>query len=136
MLLLLIFIRTDKEYTHDRLPREDWPHLLIEQFFKGVNLSKLDNLMVDIDFELLSFEDHMGERKKDLHSLQIGWDLSIDNQNKKSKGYKDFFWFGMPFIDMPRFPKGQPYEAADLGKDDCTGKYIISMDPTYVNGPV
>jgi hypothetical protein len=26
---------------------------------------------------------------------------------------------------------GKPYEAADLGKEDCTSKYIINVDPHF-----
>lgn len=122
-------IKTDKEYLHDRLHGEEWPHLLLEQFFHGINISKLNNLTVSIDFDFLDFVDHMGERRQDLHTFQVGWYFCVGNKNRKSEGFDDFFWFGLPFIDTPRLPMGKPYEAADLGKEDSTKKYIINIDP-------
>lgn len=132
---LTLTIKTDKEYEHDRLDGEPWPHLLLEQSFKHVKLKNLTNLIADIDFDFLSFTNHMKE-KGELYTFQVTWYFCIANNNKRSKGYKDFFWFGLPFIDTPRLPMGKPYEAVDSGKEDCTSKYIISFDPKeYISKP-
>jgi len=124
---LILEIYTFKEYKHDRLENEAWPHLLIEQFFEEVYLYKLTSFNVLIDFDFISFKNHM-INNNDLHTFQITWYFCISNINKNSKGYKDFFWFGLPFIDTPRLPIGKPYEAQDYGKEDSTGKYIINID--------
>lgn len=131
---LILSIKTDKEYKHDRLNNDGWPHLLIEQFFDNVNLSKLNNLNVDINFDFVSFFNHM-KNNNELHTFQVTWYFCISNRNKLSKGYQDFFWFGIPFIDTPRFAMGQPYEAVDSGKEDASNKYIISINPkNYIFG--
>jgi len=132
---LILYIKSDKEYQHDRVDGEGWPHLLIEQFFTGIELSKLTSLIADINFDFVSFENHM-KNSGPLHTFQVTWYFCISNQNPKSKGFQDFFWFGIPFIDTPRFKTGQPYEAVDSGKEDATCKYIISIDPKdYVLKP-
>lgn len=130
---LILDISSDKEYDHDRLDGEEWPHLLIEQSFKDIKLSMLDFLNIDINFDFLSFKNHM-KNPSELHTFQVTWYFCISNQNKNSHGYDDFFWFGIPFIDTPRLPMGKPYEAVDSGKADATAKYIINIDPKeYIN---
>jgi len=125
---LILCIKTDLEYQHDRVDGEGWPHLLIEQFFEDQKLSQFSNINAEISFDFVSFKSHM-KNNNNLHTFQVTWYFCISNRNKQSKGYEDFFWFGIPFIDTPRFPIGQPYEAVDAGKEDASNKYIISIDP-------
>jgi len=131
-----LYINGKAEYTHDRKQGEGWPHLLIEQFFSNIKIFNLNNLHAKINFDFVNFEDHMGDRRTELHTFQVGWYFAIGNKNKNSKGYDDFYWFGLPFIDTPRLPMGKPYEAIDVGKEDSTNKYIINISASnYLNKP-
>lgn len=129
-------INASNEYEHDRTHGEGWPHLLLEQFFKGINIGKLKNLYAEIDFDFIDFVDHMHGRNTELHTFQVGWYFAIGNKNINSIDYDDFYWFGLPFIDKPRLPMGKPYEAVDAGKEDATNKYIINIAASnYISKP-
>lgn len=128
---VILSIKTDKEYPTPRVQSSDgWPHLLLEQFFEGIKLSYLKKLIMDVDFEFADFKDHLGSLRNYLHTFQVSWYLAIGNRNKKSKGYGDFFWFGLPFIDYPRYDFPQSYRAMDGGKEDATKKFIVAIEPS------
>ena len=124
-----LLLKTDLEYDHPREGHEGWPHLLLEQFFIDNRLTSLKELTMDVDFEFTYFKDHMKETRTNLHTFQVSWYLAIANRNQESKGYGDFLWFGLPFIDYPRYDFPQPFRAVDGGKEDATQKYIVAVDP-------
>lgn len=124
-----LILKTDLEYDHPREGHEGWPHLLLEQFFDDNRLTSLKELTMEIDFEFTKFMDHMGDTRKDLHTFQVSWYLAIANRNPNSKGYGDFLWFGLPFIDYPRFDFPHEFRAVDGGKEDATQKFIVAIDP-------
>jgi hypothetical protein len=61
-----------------------------------------------------------------LHTSQASLYLSVQNVNKQSPGYGDFFWFGIPLYDY-RYPDILEYAAQDLGKEDATKKFIVNI---------
>lgn len=126
---VVLSIQTDQEYPEPRKAEDGWPHLLLEQFFEGIHLSSMHQLVMDIDFEFVDFKDHLGALRTPLHTFQVSWYLAVGNRNRASKGYSDFFWFGLPFIDHPRFDFPQSYRAIDGGKEDATNKFIIAIEP-------
>lgn len=133
---LSLAINGDIEFKTPRTHGEEWPHLLLEQFFHNFNLSKINNLHAKINFDFVNFINHMDKPDFNIHTFQVGWYFAIGNRNKNNKDYQDFYWFGLPFIDYPRLDYGKPYEAVDAGKEDATNKYIINIAArNYINKP-
>lgn len=123
-------LAASKEYTHPRREGEGWPHILLEQgFSENHYLHESEYIEQDIDFTIESFSNHMSETDRtELHTAQFQWFLAIQNRNKKSKGYGDFFWFGLPFFDYPRYDFPPEFKALDGGKEENTGKFINIID--------
>ncbi|MBE5742305.1 MAG: hypothetical protein E7360_03165 [Clostridiales bacterium] len=119
-------LTASKEYTHARREGEGWPHILIEQEFEENHfLCKIEEVVQSIDFTLTEFANMMDEKEQnDLHTVQLQWFIAIQNRNKNSKGYGDFFWFGLPFWDYPRYDFPPAFTAQDGGKEENTGKFI------------
>lgn len=117
------------EYDHLRKFNEPWPHLLIEQQYKDEWLKNIKELTVEMDLDYLMLESFINEDRSDLHTLQVSLYFAIGDNNPNSKGYKDFYWFGLPMIDAPRLRFPKPYCSKDIGKEDATNKLIYSIDP-------
>jgi len=62
----------------------------------------------------------------DLHTAQFSQYFTIQDNNKDSESYGDFFWFGLPFYDY-RYENIELYAAQDIGKDDASNKFIFSV---------
>ena len=127
---LTLAIYCGQEYDHPRQEGEPWPHLLIEQEFGYHPIAKAKKLLVELDLDFLSLESHMDSSwDGELHTCQVSLYFAIGDGNPDSKGYKDFFWFGLPLIDLPRLHFPKSYCSRDLGKEDATRKLIYSIDP-------
>lgn len=117
------------EYTTPRIDGEGWPHILIEQeFSKKVKVKDLQKAVIDIEFVVTKFIDYMKDTKTNLHTAQFQWFFAIADKNPDSKGYGDFLWFGLSFVDYPRYNFPPAYEAQDGGKEENTGKFIYIID--------
>ncbi len=117
------------EYQKPRRADEPWPHLLLEQIFKNKMLNEYDQMKMIINFDYLKFINHMNDDfNPEIHTAQFQWFINIGNQNPKSKGYKDFFWFGLSFLDTPRYDFPPGFMAIDGGKEDATKKFIYIVD--------
>ncbi len=119
-------LRASEEYSHPRKNGEFWPHLLLEQNFdKRYSLSKLKNLVFNIDTKLVYAKNYMksGEFDPGLHTAQFLSYLVIANTNIASKGYNDCFYFGINLFDY-RYKDIPFYASKDVGKNDATGNYI------------
>lgn len=133
---LSISIRTDNEYDHSRKEGEPWPHLLLEQEFEGQKIAPMKRLDLDLSLDFLALESFMNGVRNDLHTLQVSLYFAIGNRNKKSPSYLDFYWFGLPFIDAPRYHFPKKWVNRDLGKEDATRKLIYAIDPAiYMKEP-
>ncbi len=126
---LTLSIFAEKEYEHARKEGEAWPHLLIEQRFQKESVFKMRHLLVDLDTDFLSLESFMNEERNELHTLQVSLYFAVGDENPSSPGFKDFYWFGLPLIDAPRYPFPKSYCSRDIGKEDATRKLIYSIDP-------
>ncbi len=131
-------INGSKEYKNPRKNDQPWPHLLLEQFFKNKMLNKYQSLKMNLNFDYLKFINHMKEEfDSNLHTAQFQWFLNFSNQNTSSKGYGDFFWFGLSFLDTPRYDFPPEFMAEDGGKEDATRKFIYIVDShNYLNKPI
>lgn len=136
---IVLSLSAGKEYLHPRREGEGWPHLLIEQEFEeNYWLTELEEAEMQIDFTVSRFADHMNPKERTmLHTAQLQWFLAIQNRNRNSVGYGDFFWFGLPFWDYPRYEYPPQFRAADGGKEENTGKFInIVGAREFLSSPV
>lgn len=118
-----------KEYDKPRTSVDPWPHLLLEQNFSDKKLSDYETMTMNINFDYLLFHDYMQTTiDPNIHTAQFQWFLNIGNRNKKSKGYGDFFWFGLSFLDTPRYDFPPAFMEIDGGKEDATKKFICIVD--------
>lgn len=125
--LVNIEVYASKEYLTARKEGELWPHLLLEQKTNPIKLVNLKKLTYNIDAKLNFAINKMGEAyNPSLHTCQITLYLLVQNNNKRSVGYGDYFWFGLPLYDY-RYRDLKEYGAQDLGKEDATKKYILNV---------
>lgn len=126
----LLSLTASKEYTHARREGEGWPHILIEQEFSNdYFLSEIEEVVQSVDFTLTEYANMMNDEERNaLHTVQFQWFIAVQNRNKNSKGYGDFFWFGLPFWDYPRYDFPPAFTAQDGGKEENTGKFINIVD--------
>ncbi len=121
-------VYASKEYFKPRQPGEDWVHLLLAQNYTNpVFLKDIINLNYKIKAKLLFCNNKMN-KDYDLnhHTAQITLYITIQNQNKESFNNGDFFWFGLPLYDY-RYKNIIEYGAEDLGKEDASKKFILTV---------
>lgn len=116
------------EYEKPRTLNEEWPHLLLEQQFDNpLKIADLDSLVYKTHCKLLFCDNKMNaDYNPNLHTAQISQFFIIQNRNKSSANYGDFFWFGLPLYDY-RYRFIQQYAAEDIGKSDASNKFIFSV---------
>lgn len=121
-------VYASREYNNPRQPDEDWVHLLFAQNYTNPLLLKdIQNLNYKINAKLLFCNNKM-DKDYDLnhHTAQITLYITIQNQNKESSNVGDFFWFGLPLYDY-RYKNIEEYGAEDLGKEDASKKFILTV---------
>lgn len=136
---VLLSLVGSKEYLHARREGEGWPHILIEQEFeKDYFLHEIEEVVQKVDFTVTGFSNMMAPNEQNqLHTVQLQWYIAVQNRNKSSKGYGDFFWFGLPFWDYPRYDFPPAFTAQDGGKEENTGKFINTVDSkSFLNKPI
>lgn len=126
--LVSMEVTGSNEYSSPRKENQDWPHLLLAQEVKSkVRLNEIKSLLYTIDARLMYNDNKMeGALDPKLHTAQVSLYLSIQNVNKQSAMYGDFFWFGLPLYDY-RYPDIKEYAEQDLGKEDATKKFILNV---------
>lgn len=119
-------LEASKEYEKPRTSASDpWVHLLLEQspFREPVKIADAKTIWVEFDFELTRLQVH-GKPDPGLHTAQVGWFLYLKNQNRESKGFHDFLWFGLSLFDARRdFTK--LYAAQDFAMPE--GRFIYTL---------
>ena len=127
---LILEIKASSEYgNRARKHGESWPHLLVEQQVSKVypleNLARLD---FTLGIKRLYSKNHMATDTYNptLHAAQFQMFLVVSNINKDSKGYGNYFWFGVPFYDS-RYDVPPSHKARDTGKADATGRFIYTI---------
>ena len=126
-------ILASKDYERPRKRGEVWPHLLIAQdFFNDIHfLSELKHVKFQMEFHVDFLRSYMGQGEFDeaLHGVQFVWFVTVQNWNKNSKDFGNYFWFGVPLYDS-RYGIPKIVRQKDNGKNDSTHKYIYSIDAT------
>jgi hypothetical protein len=126
---VFLYVYGSREYSEPRKNNEAWPHLLIEQNLEmPIKISQLSNIQYQISAKLLFVDMKMTEQQFDpnLHTCQVTLFLTVQNHNRESEFYGDYFWFGLPLYDV-RNRYIAEYAAQDAGKDDATKKFILSV---------
>lgn len=127
-ILIGLYVFASEEYDEPRELNEDWVHLLLEQKYEeNLPLLNTRELTYSIKAKLQFCENKMGNAfDAGLHTAQITQFFTIQNRNANSAHFGDFFWFGLPLYDY-RYRDIQEYSAQDLGKDDASNKFILSV---------
>lgn len=139
-------VDASKEYTAPRISGEAWPHLLFgqsdiftrEKYNDAPYLSEMKSLTVSVDFTVKKATNLMGDDyNPSLHAAQFQWFVVVQNMNRKSAGYGDMIWFGLPFYDNRDSGLTQDKISLDGGKGDASWKLICSMGTQrYLYEPV
>jgi len=139
--MVMLGLSTSSEYGKNEVspdnPRKEgqkWPHLLISQTMNehAVKVSDYKSISMKVDYCINSIKDNheKGTFNKNLHSSQFQWFISVNNKNRESKGYGDYFWFGFSFYDF-RYLFSPFYANVDT---NTTGKFIYMPDMREVLG--
>jgi hypothetical protein len=134
---LLLELNASKVYDKPRIQGQDWPHLLIGQSFDGrspiVGLS--DSIVFSYEIKLVKCENMMGTKTYDpnLHTAHTPSYLILKNDNKNSKDYGLWMWFGFSSFDY-RYPSLS--DKVKMKWDAKTNAYIYNNPPIAFWGDV
>jgi hypothetical protein len=108
---------------------DPWPHLLAERkLLTHPSVSDLQKLRLQIRYRLTQCEIHRPDGfDPRRHTAQFVFYLTVQNRNRQSPGFGDYYWFGVPLYDTRhRIPKA--HKAIDKGSDrkPATGKFIFN----------
>jgi len=101
---------------------EPWPHLLVAQRFqRPPSLSKVRKAVLHVSFRLRRAKLHKTpDYTPRLHAAQFAIFVSVQNLNRRSPGYGDFLYFGIPLYDS-RWPVPRTFQ-----QPDAHGKFIYT----------
>jgi len=106
-----------------------WPHLLVERpLLAHPSLSELAAVPFRISYRLVRQEaDRPAGWDKQRHTAQFLLYITVRNQNRKSAGFGDFLWFGVPMYDA-RYRHTPAHKAVDFSTKhkQGTGKFIFN----------
>jgi hypothetical protein len=110
-------------------PGDPWPHLLAERkLLAHPAVTELAALRMAIRYRLVRAEVHRPDGfDPRRHTAQFVFYITVQNRNRQSAGFGDYFWFGVPLYDTRyRLPKA--HKAVDKGSDrkPATGKFIFN----------
>jgi len=108
---------------------QPWPHLLAEQqFHSELRLTQMRAVPFHISYRLLRSKKCEPQGfDEQRHTAQFVLYVTVRNGNRASKGYGDYFWFGVPMYDA-RYRLPRRHAAKDQGspKKQGTGKFIFN----------
>ena len=119
--IIMLELKTSKEYDTPRVYGQPWPHLLIGQGFTGrcPTLEKLERLDLIFDTRIVYCDSHMEKADPALHAAQAQLFFTVSAPH-------DMYWFGVPVYDI-REEFVAEFEAEDGGKADASHKYIYTV---------
>jgi len=112
---LTLALNASEEYGgRARRKGERWPHLLVAQRFRDPpSVADLDRLVVHVEARLARSVLHKTpDYPPRRHAAQFQIFLSVQNLNRRSKGYGDFLYFGIPLYDS-RWRETKPFQQPD-----------------------
>ena len=112
-----------------RKGNEPWIHLLVEQqvFARPPKLSEISSAKLHVEAKLVGAQKiTVAGYTPDLHAAQFQIFFTVQNLNRKSPGFGDLVWFGVPiYDDRHRIPPA--FKEQDWGG---TAKFIFTPDGT------
>jgi hypothetical protein len=110
-------------------PGDPWPHLLAERKLAAQPaVTELEALPFFVQYRLVNEDVSKPEGfTPRRHTAQFVFYITVQNRNRDSAGFGDYFWFGVPMYDTrQRIPKA--HKAMDVGSDrkPATGKFIFN----------
>ncbi len=114
-----------------RAPRrgDPWPHLLAErELLAHPAVTELDSVDMAIRYRLITADVHRPAGfDAHRHTAQFVFYITVQNRNRQSAGFGDYFWFGVPMYDT-RYRLPCAHKAVDRGSDrkPATGKFIFN----------
>ena len=110
-------------------PGDPWPHLLAERKLAAdPSITELEALPLAVQYRLVeervSRPEGFTPRR---HTAQFVFYITVQNRNRQSPGFGDYYWFGVPMYDT-RYPIPKAHKAMDVGSDrkPATGKFIFN----------
>ncbi len=114
-----------------RAPRQGdpWPHLLAERnLLAHPAVTELESLHMAVRYRLVKADVHrpVGFDSR-LHTAQFVFYITVQNRNRQSVGFGDYYWFGVPMYDA-RYRLPRAHKAVDRASDrnPATGKFIFN----------
>jgi hypothetical protein len=108
---------------------DPWPHLLAErQLCVHPAVTDLASVRMAIRYRLVRAAVHRPEGfDSRRHTAQFVFYITVQNRNRRSAGFRDYFWFGVPMYDA-RYRLPRAHKAVDRGSDrkPATGKFIFN----------
>ncbi len=125
------------EYDQPRQDGESWPHTLLSQDFGSnlVHVSELEDLVMNMSYEITKFEDCMGSSAdSNKHCAQLVWYITLQNRTEGHPDYGKYVWFGITLWDN-RISGASfgGYAAEDAGKEDATHAFIYQPASALVH---
>lgn len=110
---IILGVNAMKEYGGIwRKPGDPWPHLYLQQdicqpgsrmWATAPTIANLERLNLEISVRLLYDHQNRGpEFDPNVHAAQFQFFLTVQNLNTKSKGFSDYYWFGVSLYDNRR----------------------------------
>lgn len=108
---------------------DPWPHLLAERSLAAhPRLTELETVRLSVRYRLVRAQlDEPPGHDPRRHTAQFVFYITVQNRNRQSSGFGDYYWFGVPMYDARyRFPR--EHKARDVGSDrkPATGKFIFN----------
>lgn len=135
----IVGLDANKEYGGVyRQPGDPWPHIYLSQRISnpgghllpdGPAISEIEKIDFSISVRLLHDRKNMGDGyKRPTHAAQFIFFFTIQNLNRASKGFGDYFWFGIVLYD-DRESVTAPHAMRDKGspKKKGTDKLIYNI---------
>ena len=125
--ILRLSLDASGEYDSPRRAGEAWPDLLKEQTPirpRRPKLDKITALKLRVSSRILDCKCHMESPDPSLHCAQTTLFFTVSDT-----AHDDMWWFGVPIFDNREYVRAE-YMALDLGKDDCSGKFIYTAAQT------
>ncbi len=108
---------------------DPWPHLLAERkLLVQPALGQLEAVPFAVRYRLVESQRHTPEGFDERrHTAQFVFYLTVQNLNRNSAGFGDYYWFGVPLYDA-RYRLPRAHKAVDVGSDrkPATGKFIFN----------
>ncbi len=125
------------EYDHPRQDGESWPHTLLSQDFGSnlVHVSDLEDLVMNMSYEITKFEDCMGSSAdSSKHCAQLVWYITLQNRTEGHADFGKYVWFGITLWDNRiSGAASNGFAAEDAGKDDATHAFIYQPPSSVVH---